>query len=171
LTFVLSHQKITQSNEEASVSELNPVRFLLNQGPQPEAAAVVKAPAFSITKVLSAAAIIVGPIAAVVVDKVKADGLSTHDYVVLAVALLAFLAITASADVIARAVASAAATRAEANAALIAQFTPFKKPLPGRRVETGADVPVEILASAIDYFLVREDGDLRWQPASKIVVP
>jgi hypothetical protein len=38
-------------------------------------------------------------------------------------------------------------------------------------VETGADVPVEILASAIDYFLVREDGDLRWQPASKIVVP
>jgi hypothetical protein len=153
------------------VAERNPVKFLLNQGPEQESSAIVTAPAFSLTKVLSAAGIIVGPIAAVVVDNVKKQGLSTQQYVVLAVALLGFLAITASADVIARALATAATKQAEAAATSIAQFTAFKSPLPGHRVTTARDTPVEVLASAMGYFLIREDDSIQWEPATKITVP
>jgi hypothetical protein len=94
-------------------SERNPIRFLLNQGNAAQADPPVESNAFSLTKVLAAGAIIIGPIAAGIVDSL--DDLKAHHWVVLAVALLGFLAITASADVLGRSIAASGKSRADAS--------------------------------------------------------
>jgi len=111
------------------MADLNPVSFLLNQGSEAEEKAVVEAPAFSLTKVLTAGSIVVAPIATYIVDKFKDQGLTAQHYVVLTIGLLGFLAITAAADVLARSLATAAEKNERAAAASIAQFTPFQTPL------------------------------------------
>jgi hypothetical protein len=65
--------------------------------------------------VLAAGAIIIGPIAAGVLEAL--DDLQAHHWVVLAVGLLGFLAITASADVLGRSIAAAGKSRADASTA------------------------------------------------------
>jgi hypothetical protein len=170
----------------------SPVKFLLNDTEQAQDNAVVESNAFSLTKVLAAGAIIIGPIAAGIVDALS--GLEAQDWVVLAVALLGFLAITASADIIGRSVASAAKlradgmtaaadtragargavarTRADAAVAAIASMTPFQQPLAGHRIARGEDPAIDVLAAASGgYFLVREDDSLTWLKEEQVRIP
>ena len=112
------------------MAETNSLRFLLNQGSDAEAAAVVKAPAFSLTKVMIAGAVIVTPVATFLAEKLNRGGLEGIHLVVLGVGLLAFLAIIVAADVLARGVAVAAAKNAEAAATSIRQSNALKTPLP-----------------------------------------
>jgi hypothetical protein len=159
------------------MADLNPVSFLLNQGSEAKDKAVVEAPAFSLTKVLTAGSVIVAPIATYIVDKFKDQGLTAQHYVVLTIGLLGFLAITAAADVLARSLATAAEKNARAAAAAIAQFTPFQAPLGAQRIvasETEPDREVEVLAVAQAeeaHFLVKEGDSIAWMPASKIRIP
>jgi len=164
--------------------------FLLNKTDAGKDA-VVQAPAFSITKVLTAAAIVVGPIATVIVDKVTKLNFSGWQVVSLAVGLLLFVAITASADVIGRSVAAAAEAgrkaaeanlgAAEANGkaveAYTAQLIPFQRPLNGKQKQDGFDSPVCVLAAApggVPRYLVRPadqpDGPLTWLPCKEVAI-
>lgn len=152
----------------------SPLKFLLNQGSEGEAKDVVEAPAFSLTKVLSAGAVIIAPIAALIVDSLKDKDLKPSHYVALAIALLGFLAITAAADVLARALATAAERNAQASAARIGQFIQFQSPLDAHRVTSGEDRKVTVLAAATagePYFLVKEGDSINWRPASGITIP
>src|SRR4051812_47660970 len=91
-----------------------PLQFLLNTGADADKQ-VVEAPAFSLTKVLGAGAVIITPIATIIVDKVqKQTDFKAQHYVALALGLLGFLAITAAADVLARSIVTASKKNAEA---------------------------------------------------------
>jgi hypothetical protein len=87
-------------------------KFLLN-AELPADKQVVDAPAFSITKVLASAGIIVGPIATLIADNLLNIDFSAWQLVSLAAALLLFLAILASADVVARSIATGAKAKAD----------------------------------------------------------
>lgn len=153
---------------------VGPVQFLLNKGSEAEAKQVVEAPAFSLTKVLSAGSVIIAPIAAAIVDWLKDGDLKPNHYVALAIALLGFLAITAAADVLARALATAAEKNAQASAASIGQFIQFESPLDAHRVTSGEDPKVTVLAAANagePYLLVKEGDSIKWRPASGITIP
>jgi len=152
------------------MAETNPVKFLLNQSTEAEESAVVESNAFSLTKVLAAGAIIVGPIATGFLEHLK--GLETRHWVLLAVALLGFLAIIAAADVIARSIAAAAQTRADTHIASIAGMNPFKQPLSAHRIKPGEDAAINVLASASGgYFLVKEDDSVKWLKESEVRIP
>src|SRR5262245_323659 len=86
--------------------------FLLNKSSKDEQ--VVDAPAFSLTKVLASAAVIITPIATLLVEQLKNVDLTSGNYVALATAVLGFLAIASAADVLGRSYASGAARHAEA---------------------------------------------------------
>lgn len=145
------------------------VDFLLNKGASGDEQ-VVAAPAFSLTKVLGSAATIIAPLSALLVNWLSDVTLTARDYVVLTLGLLAFLAITSSADVLARAWATAAtADKSAPDAGLI----PFKAPLPARRITTAADVAVKVLAAANRregpvFLLAEADGSLGWWPTSQV---
>ena len=101
---------------------MNMLDFLLNRTGQAKAAdAVITAPAFSLTKVMAVAATILTPIAAVIVDQLPKVNLQPVHYVAMALGLLGFLAVTAAADVIARAVATVADKNGEAAKAVATQ--------------------------------------------------
>jgi hypothetical protein len=162
-----------------------PLEFLLNTGPNAEKQ-VVEAPAFSLTKVLGAGAIIITPIATILVEAIqKQDDFKAQHYVALAIGLLGFLAITAAADVLARAVGTAAKNRAEAAqkgldaarsqaAASAARLVPFDTPVAAHRVLPGADEPVKVLAAASAddaYLLVQDEDDkIAWVLAKEVKV-
>ena len=88
--------------------------FFLNSGKEAQEKEVVDAPAFSLTKVLAAAAVIVPPLATLLVEQLEDVDLRAANYVALAIGVLGFLAITAAADVLARSLATAAEKNAEA---------------------------------------------------------
>jgi hypothetical protein len=148
--------------------------FFLNKGEHAENQ-VVEAPAFSITKVLSAAAIVVTPIATVIVDKIGDLSLTPANYVALALGVLGFLAITTAADVLARAMATAADSRMKFAQATLARLIPFAAPLDGHEIAEGADPSIKILAAAqgdAPYFLVKkEDDSVKWLPESSVRIP
>ena len=116
----------------------SPAEFFLNQGTNSEKQ-VVEAPAFSLTKVLGAGAVIITPLATVLVEQLKnKDNFKAGDYVVLAIGLLGFLAITAAADVLSRGFVTAAKKEAEAAkhggvqaTASMAHLVPFETPIAG----------------------------------------
>jgi hypothetical protein len=135
--------------------------------------------AFSLTKVLSSAAIVIGPIATLLVDKLSKINFSAGQIVALAIGLLGFLALTASADVLGRSYAAgaknssdAATSELKAAQAGMAQFLPFPHPVRGRQITAKEDPPIEVLASAYadkGYFLVRDGaGEFSWMEASKV---
>jgi hypothetical protein len=158
------------------MADRNPVSFLLNQGTEATQAEVVEAPAFSLTKVLASAAIVVTPIATALVAQLKDVTFTAGNFVALAIGVLGFLAITASADVLARALATSAEKTAQAAVAGLAQLITFEEPLDAMRIQSGEgraaeDAPVEVLASAYagePYFLTKKDATLTWEPASTI---
>ena len=153
------------------MAETNPIKFLLNQSSEAKESEIVKPPAFSLTKVLSAGAVIVAPIATIVVDKLD-EGLTAQHYIALAIGILAFLAVASAADVLARAVATSAQTKAAAATASMGQLLTFKKPLAAKRiVKSAEDVDVHLLAAAQAdqaYYLVKEEDDISWLPASHV---
>ena len=71
------------------MANTSPISFLLNQDSTQQQ--VVSAPAFSLTKVLAAAAVIITPIATLLVVQLKSVTLSGGNYAALAAALLGFL--------------------------------------------------------------------------------
>jgi hypothetical protein len=156
------------------MADRNPVSFLLNQGSEAQENAVVEAPAFSLTKVLSAAAVIITPVATLLVDKIKDVDFSAWNYVVLTVGVLGFLAITASADVIGRSVATAAEKNANAALASLGQFIAFTPPIKGHRKldsKIKSDPAVEVLGAAQahePFFLVKEGDSMEWKPIAEI---
>lgn len=66
----------------------------------------VGSPAFSITKVLTTAALVIAPVVTVVTASVSSLDFTSGQVVVLSVALMAFVAVLGAADVLARAIAS-----------------------------------------------------------------
>lgn len=154
------------------------VDFFLNSSDSSKGSQVVEAPAFSLTKVMGAAAVIVAPLATLLVNKITSVDLSAGNYVAIAAALLGFLAITSAADVLGRSIATGAtaqATQAENLAAeartSLAKLIPFGTPIPGTHTETGVDTPVTVLAAArgdVAYLLVQQGGTLKWYPAAQI---
>lgn len=169
--------------------------FLLNKSDAAQESAVVEAPAFSITKVLTSAAVVVTPIATIIVDNLADVNLTAWNYTVLALGLLGFLAIASAADVYSRAYASAAkeqatATKAAAKehakaataaigttAAGLGHIVTFKAPLAGHHINDDpgvADPEIEVLASGFSdgpRFLVKENGSVTWLPASEVEIP
>ncbi len=157
------------------MAELNPIGFLLNQSGDAKQAQVVDAPAFSLTKVLASAAIIVTPIATILVDQLSKLNLTAQQYVVLAVGLLGFLAVTASADVLGRSLATGAEKNGQAARAAAGEVVPFRKAIDGRRIDGREDPAVKIVASAFaggkPQFLVREGDALNWVDADDVTIP
>jgi hypothetical protein len=158
--------------------------FLLNRSAGAQEAQVVEAPAFSLTKVLASAAVVVTPIATLLVDKLADVNLTAWNYTVLAVAVLGFLAITASADVYSRAYATAAKEHATAATAAIGtaaaglgHIVTFNEPIAGHHINNTpnvADPEVEVLASAYSdgpRLLVKENGSVTWLPAAEVKIP
>jgi hypothetical protein len=96
----------------------DPISFLLNRDTTDNTPAAggdpVTSPAFSLTKVLSGAAMVVTPLAMLLVDKVTKLSFTSGQIVALTVAILGFLAIASAADVVARALAKAAGLQAAA---------------------------------------------------------
>jgi hypothetical protein len=156
--------------------------FLLNQSEQAKESQVVDAPAFSLTKVLASAAVIITPIATILVEQLKNVNLSPGNYVALALGLLGFLAIASAADVLARALATAAKEKADAAKAAaqrnadaslagLGQVVPFAEPLAGKRVKEGEDEAIHVLAAAHigePQFLIKEGEKFEWVPTAKV---
>jgi hypothetical protein len=155
------------------MADTSPVSFLLNRGQDAQDNAVVEAPAFSLTKVLSTLAVIATPLATLLVTKINDLDFSAGNYVVLIVAVLGFLAIAASADVLGRSIATSAEKNAQAAVASLGQFTPFP-PLRALRISTsGTAADIEVLGAAQahePFFLVKEGDSTKWEPAAKIKI-
>ena len=154
---------------------MNLFDFLLNRTETDKQ--FVQAPAFALTKVLTAAAVIVTPLATLIVEKTSSVDLTSGQYVTLALGLLAFLAVTSSADVLARSIAAAGQQKAGALVAAAGRLIPFDAPLQGRRMKEGTSshVDVQVLATAQGdgpLFLVKEAAaPLEWAKASEIKIP
>jgi hypothetical protein len=131
----------------------------------------VSSPAFSLTKVLASGAVIITPIATLLIKWLGDDSFNWHavHIVALALGLLGFLAITASADVLARGI-SAGATPSHLDVTNIVQFD---KPLRAALKDNNA-TEVEVLAvvaGRTSYYLVKgEDGNIAWKPTSFVRV-
>jgi hypothetical protein len=142
-------------------------KLFLNQGTEDKQ--VVEAPAFSLTKVMAVVAPLVTAVVTSVTAALKNISFSGGQITTLIVALIAFLAITASADVLARGL----ATSAQTTAAGRARWVRFDKPLDAKLELHGPDEAVAVLAasdaSPPEYLCVRADKSLSWEPASKII--
>ncbi|MEA2703620.1 MAG: hypothetical protein QOD63_1565, partial [Actinomycetota bacterium] len=96
--------------------------------------------------------------------------------VALIVGLLGFVAILASADVLARAIAAGAQGRSDAMAQLrdTENLIPFSTPLRATLQRNGTDPEVTVLAAtggSCAYYLIKNDDDsLVWTPAEKVRV-
>jgi hypothetical protein len=130
----------------------------------------VEAPAFSLTKVLTAGAIIVTPIATAVTEFLAKGALQAVHYTALALGLMGLLAIAGSADVLARAI---SARRAEQppddQPENLIQFSPA---VPAELILEGEDEDVSVVAavggSQVCFLIRREDDSLEWRPADEI---
>lgn len=152
---------------------MNIIDFLLNKtagDKEKEEQQTVSAPAFSITKVLSTVALIVAPLVTIITDvESKKVQITSWQYVALALGLLGFLAVVSSADVWARAYATAHKAE-QMNAAHLLRFA---EPLTGH-LKDKASKPVHVLAAAEGdepYFLVvpKENGSRpEWKPVANV---
>ena len=153
---------------------MEPVDFLLNKTTDEAELAkqAVEAPAFSLTKVLGTAALIVAPIAAYLVDRLSALNLNEQHFVALAIGLFGFLAVAAAADVVARSVVTAAEKNAEATVAGLCRFIPFDDPVPARTRSSGTRVEVLAVTHGREpYCLVQNGASINWRPKSDITIP
>lgn len=130
---------------------------------------VVEAPAFSLTKVMAVVAPLVTGVITVLTAAIKDVSFSGGQITALIISLVAFLAITASADVIARGL----ATSAQTTAAGRARWVRFDVPLNAQLELEGPDEAVVVLAasdaSPPEYLCVRADKSLSWEPSSKVI--
>ncbi|MGH8894640.1 MAG: hypothetical protein ACRDWY_15255 [Actinomycetes bacterium] len=149
----------------------NPFEFFLNSDPDREKAAIVEAPAFSITKVMAA----VAPLVTIVVAAVTAgiqrnkDTFDSGQIIMLIIALLAFLAITGAADVISRGIAAASDKQAAGRLRMVQFDTPLKaKRATGSEGHEDVRVVAASDASPPEFLYLGEDEKLRWSPADQI---
>jgi hypothetical protein len=142
--------------------------FFLNKGTQNQDAAVVDAPAFSLTKVMAVVAPVVTALAALATSQIKNVNFSESQVTVLIVSLVAFLAVTSSADVLARGIATSAEKTASARTRLLR----FDKPLTAHLEVKGGSETVTILAASDaippEYLCVRVNQTIEWQKATKL---
>jgi hypothetical protein len=149
--------------------------FLNDKQPGP-----VEAPAFSLTKVMAVVAPLVTLIVATVTDLVKDVSFTNGQVTALIIGLVAFLALTGSADVLARALAtsaekSAAALEKSAEASLGAKspLIAFKSPLSATLSLPGDDEDIKVIAvrdgEPCQFLCRRADETLEWSPADKVV--
>ena len=83
-----------------------PVKFLLNQTDATSTGQAVEAPAFSLTKVLAVVAPLLTAVTAFATSALEDVEFDSGQITLMIVALVAFLAITAAADVLARGIAT-----------------------------------------------------------------
>jgi hypothetical protein len=147
---------------------LNPITLLLNSGQ--EESAVVQAPAFSLTKVMAVVAPLVTALATWLATEFKDTSFTTGQITTLLVALIAFLALTGAADVLARGIATSAQTQASARMRMMT----FKSPIPGEvdvngDGKTHMDVTVVAASDANPPELLCLHGEeTSWQPVTKV---
>jgi hypothetical protein len=97
------------------MAQRNPIKFLLNQEQAAKTGSnPVDSPAFSLTKVMAAAAAVVTPVTALLVEAVDSIDFTSGQVVTLVLGVLAFLAVTSAADVLARGMAASASLGAAA---------------------------------------------------------
>jgi hypothetical protein len=155
--------RLSAKDEEASEGgTMQLIDFFLNKKEQEKQD--VTAPAFSITKVLGAAAIIVAPIATLVVDATTKVDLSEDQFVTLALGLLAFVAVITAADVVARAYVTGQKARQ------VAHMAPLQRALPAHM---GRKTDVRVIATVDGdepAYLVMQDETLKVVSASKVQI-
>jgi len=155
------------------MAETKLVNFMLNRD---SADASVKDPAYSLTKVLATGASVVTPLAALLVSRIGSVTFSSAEIVALIVAVLAFLAVVSTADVVSRSLASAKASSPVAQSlplppevkadGVLFEFVPVRK---GILHCDGPDPDVQVLAGRGQLLLVAEPGKrLVWVPQEQV---
>ena len=147
---------------------MNLRQFFMNSSPDTKQGQVVEAPAFSLTKVMAVAAPVITAVVTVALAGLRDIEFRSGQVVTLIVALIAFLALTGSSDVLARAI----ATAAEKRSAHLAKRGPkpgtavLHKPLPAKLILTGQDEDVQVLAASTSdpatYLCLRADNTAEW---------
>ncbi|MCW2817542.1 MAG: hypothetical protein JWR42_329 [Marmoricola sp.] len=149
----------------------------LNTGTAAVEGSVVKSPAFSLTKVMAVVAPLVTLVTTTVTSWLKDAAFTPGQITTIIVALIAFLALTGSADVLARAVASYAQASGEAATASATtaagarnRSIQFAKPFAARLRKTPTShMDVHVLgasdATPHEYLCLMEDGSVEWSPA------
>lgn len=154
------------------MAETNLINFLLNRDSSDTA---VSAPAYSITKILATSASVVTPLAALLVTQLGSVTFSSTEIVALIVAVLAFLAVVSTADVLSRSLAAIkagpgshvlpVAPQAKSDGVLF-EFVPVRKGILHR---DGPDPDVQILAGRGQQLLIAEPGKpLAWVPQEQV---
>ena len=163
----------------------NPVDLLLNKtsSRQDTDGTVVSAPAFSLTKVMAVVAPLITALVSTALSRLKDVSWSATDYVWMIVSLVAFLAVTASADVVARAIATSAQKRAEAavaaaetTASARTRMVRFAAPVPAFLPPTGPDDRHVHLLAASDaetpeFLCLHDDRTMTWETAVMFDLP
>ncbi len=148
-------------------------KLFLNKGT--EDSQVVKAPAFSLTKVMAVVAPVVTALSTAALSWLKSVDFKGPQITVMVVALVAFLAITASADVLARGLATAATTYSaalEKVAGARTRLTVFSTPLTATLVLKGLDEAIQVIAVSDEdppaFLCRRADETIEWRPSKKV---
>ncbi len=143
------------------------MNWLTNEGS--ESATVVKAPAFSITKITGLGAPVVAAIASLIVANVENLSFDEWQIVALVGGFFLFLAIIVAADVIARGIATAAAQTATGRDSWVRFDTPIRAVLRG-----DATAQLTVLAACSteppEYLCLREDHAIEWIEAAKVTL-
>lgn len=146
---------------------MEPIKFLLNQTADTKEQ-VVEAPAFSITKVMQVVAPLLTGVVALATSALETVEFSSTQITALIVALIAFLAITSAADVIARGIATAADKRSSGRHRMLR----FVAPLSARLTLPGKDEDVTVLcasdAEPPEYLCLRADKTITWHSQGDI---
>lgn len=143
--------------------------FFLNNGEEQKAAQVVEAPAFSLTKVMAVVAPLITAVVAVVTAAIKDTTFTTAQITALIIALIAFLAVTSAADVLARGI----ATSAEKTASGRMRSVQFPHPLSAKlAMPGGGHEDVAVLAasdaSPPEFLCVRENKKVEWRKGADV---
>jgi len=145
------------------MAQINPVKLLLNQGTTTD---VVEAPAFSITKVLAAAALVLTPLTAYLAKWLEGAKFTSGQTVNLIIAVLALLAVLGAADVLARALATA-------RSSYPANPIGFEPGIKASWIKPGLDVQVHVIAartrgSGAEFLVVSDGHNLKWVPQAQL---
>ena len=147
-----------------------PFKFLLNQTTSTTAAQAVESPAFSLTKVMAVLAPLLTAVTAFATSALKDVSFDSGQITMMIVALIAFLAVTASADVLARGIATSADKRASGRQRMLR----FDQPLSAQLETKTKDENVKVLAASDaeppEFLCLHADQKVTWQPQSKLTI-
>ncbi len=139
------------------MAETNPIDLLLNRD---NTSQTVTAPAFSITKVISSAAIVLTPLAAYLAKAIGNVKFTPGQIVALLVAVLALLGITSASDVIARSIATRGQTE-------FSGYVPVDPTIKATWIRPGEDGVVDVVATRrvgdlAEYLVFEPSHPLTW---------